>query len=89
MEVASLGLPAINIGERQKGRLHGDNVIFVDNDKGQIKNAIDKCLEDEKFITKVKLKENLYGDGNVSNKIIKILSELVIDDDMLHKNITY
>lgn len=89
LEVASLGLPVINIGNRQRGRLHGENVIFVDNDKSQIKMAIATCLEDEGFINKVKLKENIYGDGNSSNKIVEVLKNLVIDDNLLHKNITY
>nr|WP_321226779.1 UDP-N-acetylglucosamine 2-epimerase [uncultured Psychroserpens sp.] len=89
VEVASFGLPVINIGERQRDRLHGDNVIFVDNNKEEIKSAIDKCLNDQDFRQKACKKENLYGDGHASDKIVKILSEIVIDNDLLHKNITY
>jgi len=89
VEVASLGLPVINIGERQRGRIHGDNVIFVDNDREEIKSAIDKCLHNKDFLEKANKKENLYGDGQSSEKIVNILSDIVIDSDLLHKNITY
>lgn len=89
VEVGSLGLPAINIGERQRGRLHGDNVIFVDNDYKQILNAIDKAMNDGLFIEKVKLKKNPYGDGKSAEKIIEVLSSIIINDNLIHKNITY
>lgn len=89
VEVASLGLAAINIGERQRGRLHGENVIFVDNDKSQIKLAINKVYSDESFKENVALKNNIYGDGKSTEKIVKALSEIAINNDLIHKNITY
>lgn len=89
VEVASIGLPAINIGNRQKGRLHGDNVIFVDNNKDQITNAINRILTDQNFLLKVKLKKNIYGDGDSSSKVIEILKKININYTFTHKNITY
>lgn len=89
VEVASLGLPAINVGERQRGRIHGNNVIFVDNSEEQIQQAILKVLTDSTFKALVHQKNNPYGDGNSASKIIEILASINIDDKLLHKNITY
>lgn len=89
LEVASLGIPAINIGERQRGRVHGKNMIFVDNNKQQIKGAISKALQDDDFKTIVKKKENPYGDGSSTEKIIEVLANIEINDWLIHKNITY
>lgn len=89
LEAPSLGLAAINIGKRQRGRVHGNNVIFVDNDKVEIVNAINFILFDASFVKSLKTKSNPYGDGNSSEKIVEILSTCPIDADFVHKNITY
>lgn len=88
-EVASLGLGAINIGKRQRGRVHGKNVIFVDNNKQQILEAIDVVLYNEDFIAEVRKKNNLYGAGDSGQKAVNIISNLEITSDLIHKNITY
>lgn len=89
VEVASLGIAAINVGERQRRRLHGENVIFVDNDKTQILKAIEKVFNDSVFRKKVAQKHNIYGNGRSTGKIIKTLLDLEITDALIHKNITY
>jgi GDP/UDP-N,N'-diacetylbacillosamine 2-epimerase (hydrolysing) len=89
VEVASLKLAAINVGDRQRERLHGDNVIFVDNDYVEIKSAINKVLSDVEFKERLLNIENPYGDGHSADKIVKVLSELKLDSNLIHKNITY
>ncbi|WP_299153916.1 UDP-N-acetylglucosamine 2-epimerase [uncultured Christiangramia sp.] len=89
VEVASLGLAAINVGERQKGRLHGDNVIFVDNNIEEILNAIDRVRNDHHFRSKVKLKINPYGDGSSADKAVAVLKKIDLNSDLIYKNITY
>lgn len=89
VEVGSLGLPAINVGERQRGRLHGDNVLFVDNDSNEIQQAIHKVLTDSAFIAKVSLKNNPYGDGRSADKVVDALAKIEINSRLIHKNITY
>ncbi|WP_298247484.1 UDP-N-acetylglucosamine 2-epimerase [uncultured Christiangramia sp.] len=89
VEVASLGLAAINVGERQKGRLHGDNVIFVDNNIEEILNAIDRVRNDHDFRSKVKLKINPYGDGSSADKAVAVLKKIDLNSDLIYKNITY
>ncbi|HRG87421.1 MAG TPA: UDP-N-acetylglucosamine 2-epimerase [Chitinophagales bacterium] len=89
LEAPSLGLPAINIGSRQRGRTHGHNVIFTDNDKDQIAAAIKKATSDAGFIDIVKNKINPYGNGNSSNQVVQILANVKIDNNLIYKNITY
>ncbi|WP_164126601.1 UDP-N-acetylglucosamine 2-epimerase [Sphingobacterium luzhongxinii] len=89
VEVASFGLPAINVGARQKGRIHGKNVVFVDNEKEEITEAINKVTTDKEFISEVKKKYNPYGDGHSTEKVIEVLANISIDDKLVYKNITY
>lgn len=89
VEVASFGLPAINIGSRQRGRIHGENVVFTNNDKDEIVQAIVKVTTDRKFMELIAKKYNPYGDGKSSEKIIEILSKIEINDNLIYKNITY
>ena len=89
IEAPSIGLPVINIGSRQRGRIHADNVLYVDNDRKQIGEAISKSLTDEDYIRKVKSVKNPYGDGKSSEKIVEVLRTVKIDSNLVYKNITY
>lgn len=89
IEAPSFGLPVINIGSRNRGREHGDNVIFVNAKKEEIIIAIKKALFDKDFINKVKMKKNPYGDGKTSERIVKILKNIQIDDKFMRKKIMY
>ena len=89
IEAPSLGLPVINIGPRQRGRIHAQNVIFVDNDKNLIHSAIIKSLTDTDYINSVKAIKNPYGNGHSASKIVEVLRKIKLDDNLVHKNITY
>lgn len=89
IEAPSLGLPVVNVGSRNRGREHGDNVIFVDSKKDEIIKAIEKALYDTDFIETVKKKRNPYGDGKTSEKIVNILKSIEITDRLLRKKLTY
>ena len=70
-EASFIGLPAINIGNRQANRERGPNVADVDHNKKKILKIF------EKQINKKKLKRSyLYGRGdsgkNILEKILKI-----------------
>jgi UDP-hydrolysing UDP-N-acetyl-D-glucosamine 2-epimerase len=65
LEAASLKLPAINVGARQRGRLCGSNVIFTDGTYENITNSIQTALSDD-FQANLQRIENPYGDGNSS-----------------------
>jgi UDP-hydrolysing UDP-N-acetyl-D-glucosamine 2-epimerase len=72
LEAASLKLPAINVGARQRGRLSGSNVIFTDGTYKNIINAIQAALSDD-FQVNLQRIVNPYGDGNSSVMAAQLL----------------
>ena len=89
IESSSFHLPVINIGDRQKGRERSCNVIDVPHNKNKIKKGIKTALYDEKFRNQILNCPNPYGDGHASERIVKILSRIDINSDLLKKKITY
>lgn len=89
IEAPSFGIPAVNIGSRQKGRQKGENVIDTGYNTGEIVAAINIALYDEVFKRKVKTAINPYGNGNSSKKIVEILEKIVITPDLLQKRMMY
>lgn len=89
LEAPSLNLPAINIGSRQRGRIAAENVIFINHNKIDIIKAIDKVRNNTDFIQMVNNCISPYGQGNTTEKVIKIFKNLTIDKDLIYKNITY
>ncbi len=87
IEAPSFKLPVVNIGSRQKGREKGFNVLDVDYDQGEIKDAILKAVNDLEFIQMVRDGENPYGDGQTSTRVLKILKEITLDQKLLHKQL--
>ncbi|WP_419875559.1 UDP-N-acetylglucosamine 2-epimerase [Candidatus Pristimantibacillus sp. PTI5] len=89
LEAPYLKLPVVNVGNRQKGRLHGENVQFVRHDPNEICQAVTKAIFDQEYIQKVKASFNPYGNGDSSDKIADVLATIAIDDKLLIKEITY
>lgn len=89
MEAPFLKIPSINIGTRQSGRPKTISVIDVPYDKNQIKKAILKTIEDKTFLKNIKKQKNIYGDGNSSKKIVKILETINLDTIPIQKKLTY
>ena len=89
IEAPALKLPVVNIGSRNKGRDHADNVLFVDLDKKKIIRAVKKAVFDKSFRQKIKKCKNPFGQGRASEKIVKILTKIKKDKKLLQKKITY
>ena len=68
-EGAFLGIPAVNIGTRQKGRESGSNVLHVGYKRQEILDAIKKQLTNGHYES-----ESIYGDGFAGDRIADILS---------------
>ena len=83
-ESAFFKKPAINIGIRQQGRVCGKNVIHVDHNKGQITKAINYIIKNPTHFRKIK-KKNLYGSGNSSTKILKIIKTIIHKKNLIRK----
>lgn len=79
LEVPSFGIPTINIGDRQKGRLQADSIINCEPIKYDIEKSITKALN-KSLREKIKDVKNPYGDGNTSDKIIKVIKEFIFND---------
>ena len=89
LEAPLLKLPVVNVGNRQKGRLHAENVQFVPHEQNAIINAIQMAVYDESYNLRVKRCGNPYGDGKSSYKIAEIVASTIIDEKLLIKDITY
>ena len=88
-ESATFGIPTINIGSRQAGRLRPSNIIDTSYDKNEIKKAILKCQSSHSFRTHCSQAINPYGDGNSALKIVNLLETLPLDTSIIQKQITY
>ena len=80
-EAPTFKIGTINIGDRQKGRLKAESVIDCEPTKKSIKLAIDK-LYGHKFQKDIHSVQNPYGDGDAIEKIMSILSNKPIPEDM-------
>ena len=89
LEAPILKLPVINIGNRQRGRLHSENVEFVSHNKLEIIFAIKKAIYNQTYRDIVSRCSNPYGDGKSSKRIADILSSIAIEEKLLIKDITY
>jgi len=89
IEAPAMKLPVVNIGLRNVGREHAENIIFIEADRTKIVKAIKKALYDRTFKEKVKKCTNPYGNGGTSGRIVKILRKMKVDKKLLHKKITY
>lgn len=69
-EGAFLGVPAVNIGTRQSGREHAENVVHANYDRNAIEVAIRKQIAHGRYP-----RSTMFGDGKAGERIAKILGE--------------
>lgn len=72
-----VGVPCINLGERQKGRVYSANILTIEGSYSAMQNAL-KIIHSEKFKNGLKDIDNPYGDGHSSERIIDILKEKIL-----------
>jgi len=89
LEAPLLKLPVVNVGNRQRGRLHADNVQFVPHDSERITEALRRAIFDTEYRRTVAGCANPYGDGKSSARIAGILASIPLDEALLIKDITY
>ena len=77
IEVPSFGIPTINVGEREGGRISGDTVINVEGDYVSLKEAFEKAFSKDfrKCCKRSGSAQSLYGKGDAAKRIIKIIKE--------------
>lgn len=76
IEAPSFNIPTINIGDRQKGRIQSETTINCQPTENEIYKAIKLGLS-IKFKEKIKDTVNPYGDGNVSEKILYRIKDIL------------
>jgi UDP-hydrolysing UDP-N-acetyl-D-glucosamine 2-epimerase len=80
-EAPSFGLPVVNIGNRQRGRLKAVNVIDCEPQRKKIQSAIEVSLTAR--FDKI---ENPYGDGRTAARIVSILKNIKNHSTLIHKS---
>ena len=68
-ECSYLGTPVVNIGGRQQGRLHGDNVVHAGYDRGEILAAAERQLAHGRYP-----RSNIYYRPGTSQMMVDMLA---------------
>ncbi|MBI4196336.1 MAG: UDP-N-acetylglucosamine 2-epimerase (hydrolyzing) [Deltaproteobacteria bacterium] len=88
-EAEFIGLPAVNVGQRQWGRLAGNQVQFVHADFESVMGAVNKALHDKEYKKSITRGKSIYGDGTMAKRSLEILKSLPSKEKLLAKRITY
>ena len=72
IEAATLHVPAVDIGERQRGRLRGDNVVHADEGRDAVAAALRTALS-PRWRERTARTTNPYGAGAASARILDIV----------------
>jgi len=86
IEVPYFKIPTINIGDRQKGRIFHKSIISCGYASDEIKKSLNKALSRD-FINKIKKMNYRFGNGNASNKIVKVIKKIKLDEKFLRKKL--
>ena len=79
IEMPSFKKGTINIGERQKGRIKAKSVLNVDFNEKKIREKM-RYSYSKKFNIVLRTVKNPYDQGNSSDKIIKILKKIDLNN---------
>ena len=73
IEAPSFGVPTVNIGVRQRGRLSASSVIHCNADEASISAAITRAITPE-FAASASATNNPYGAGDAARRLVGLLS---------------
>lgn len=74
VEAPAFGIPTINIGNRQKGRLQADSILNCEPKRDQIVKMIIRSQSKE-FTERAKRTKNPYGNGDTSSQIVQVITD--------------
>jgi len=77
MEAGYLKSSFVHVGNRQKGREHGENLIFVDYDEAAISRGIRKAVS-PKFQKMLAKSTSVYQGGAVAKRIVKEIENFLL-----------
>lgn len=84
LEAPTFKIGTVNIGDRQRGRLMSSSIINCQSDSREIVKAIQELFSKE-FQHNLKNSENLYGPPGASDRIVSLLSDLPLRDNLSKK----
>lgn len=84
IEAASFGTPVVNVGDRQRLREHGPNVLDVPCEPAAVGEALRAQLGHGRYGC-----DNAWGDGRAGERIAQLLATLPLDAHLLDKTNTY
>lgn len=84
IEAASFGTPVVNIGDRQRRREHGPNVVDVATDVAAVAGALRSQLDHGRWPC-----DNPWGDGRAGERIADLLARLPLAAGLLEKSNSY
>lgn len=85
IEVPSFGIPTVDIGERQKGRVCAESVIHCGTEKSEIESAVEEALSNE-FGKRARQVTNPYEGVETSKKIIDAIKQYLSQETILKKH---
>lgn len=83
IEAPALGIPTVNIGDRQKGRLMADTIISCAPKEEDIVAAMRLADMTEHKVS------TIYGDGNTAEKIVEVMKDFLLHDKINLKKTFY
>lgn len=75
IEAPAFGVPTVNIGARQRGRLAAESVLHCAPDTDSIQHSIAKALDPD-FVGAVRGASNPYGQGDAARQTVAILEAM-------------
>ncbi len=76
-ETPTFGVPTVNIGNRQNGRLMAQNILCCRCDDTEIERAL-HTVSSEQFCTKSRAATSPYNGGNTAKRIADITAQLLL-----------
>src|SRR5215471_2449279 len=84
METPSFALPTVNVGMRQQGRERARNILDAAPQKADILAKV-ALARSKSFRESLQGLQNPYGDGHASERIIEVLTSVVLGEELLLK----
>ena len=85
LEAASIPIPVVNVGSRQKGRGNTENVIVVEDYRRGLSEAVERAAGAE-YRASIKGVKNIFGDGFSSRKAYEIIKSTDFSKQILKKH---
>lgn len=79
LEAPVMGVPTVNIGDRQRGRIQADSILNCQPSCGEIKEAMGLAGTEE-IRERIRKQSQPYGDGNTSGRIVDRIRKCLMEE---------